>query len=73
MYSVTHVRNSEIKRIKCTFRSRQIIFGRVMALAPSADIQGSFNIGPNEEIVYKFSPLKPVSQFKANMAWMVLG
>ena len=44
-----------------------------MALAPSVDIQSSFNIGPNGEIVYKFSPLKPVSQFKANMAWMVLG
>jgi hypothetical protein len=32
----------------------------------------SFNIGFYGENVYIFSPLKPVSQFKANMAWMVL-
>jgi hypothetical protein len=31
----------------------------------------SFNIGHYGKYVYK-SPLKPVSQFKANMAWMVL-
>jgi hypothetical protein len=54
--------------VHLSLRSCQVIFGRVMALAPSADIQGSFNIGPNGEIVYKFSPLKPVSQFKPNMA-----
>jgi hypothetical protein len=32
----------------------------------------SFNIGPYGKYVLKSSPLKPVSQFKANMAWMVL-
>jgi hypothetical protein len=32
----------------------------------------NFNIGPYGKNVYKSSPLKPVSQFKANMAWMVL-
>jgi hypothetical protein len=32
----------------------------------------SFNIGPYGKYVQKSSPLKPVSQFKANMAWMVL-
>jgi hypothetical protein len=38
-----------------------------------ATISGhSFNIGPYGKYVYKSSPLKPVSQFKANMAWMVL-
>jgi hypothetical protein len=38
-----------------------------------ATISGhSFNIGPYGKYVYKFSSLKPVSQFKANMAWMVL-
>ena len=31
----------------------------------------SFNIGPMGKL-FKSSPLKPVSQFKANMAWMVL-
>jgi hypothetical protein len=34
-----------------------------------AAIRGhSFNIGPYEENVLKKIPLKPVSQFKANMA-----
>ena len=33
----------------------------------------SYNIGPYGKNVEKSSPLKPVSQFKANMAWMVLG
>jgi hypothetical protein len=38
-----------------------------------ATISGhSFNKGPDGKYVYKSSPLKPVSQFKANMAWMVL-
>jgi hypothetical protein len=38
-----------------------------------ATISGhSFNIGPYGKYVYKSSPLKPESQFKANMAWMVL-
>jgi hypothetical protein len=38
-----------------------------------ATISGhSFNIGPYGKYVKKSSPLKPVSQFKANMAWMVL-
>ena len=32
----------------------------------------SFNIGPYGKYVYKSSPLKPESQFKANMAWMGL-
>ena len=32
----------------------------------------SFNIGPMGKL-FKSSPLKPISQFKANMAWMVLG
>jgi hypothetical protein len=33
----------------------------------------SFNIEPYGEIAKKSSPLKPVSQFKVNMAWMILG
>jgi hypothetical protein len=33
----------------------------------------SFNIGPYGKIVEKSYLLKPVSQFKAKMAWMVLG
>jgi hypothetical protein len=38
-----------------------------------ATISGhSFNIGPYGKYVKKSSSLKPVSQFKANMAWMVL-
>jgi hypothetical protein len=32
----------------------------------------SFNIGHYGKFFYKKFPLKPVSQFKANMAWMVL-
>jgi hypothetical protein len=32
----------------------------------------SFNIGPMGK-VFKSSLLKPVSQFNANMAWIVLG
>jgi hypothetical protein len=32
----------------------------------------NFNIGPYGIFFLKSSPLKPVSQFKANMAWMVL-
>jgi hypothetical protein len=32
----------------------------------------SFDIGPYGKYVQKSSPLKPGSQFKANMAWMVL-
>jgi hypothetical protein len=36
-----------------------------------ATISGhSFNIGPYGKYAQKSSPLKPVSQFKANMAWM---
>jgi hypothetical protein len=30
----------------------------------------SFNIGPYGKYVSKYSPVKPVSQFKTNMAWM---
>jgi hypothetical protein len=38
-----------------------------------ATISGhSFNIGPYGKYVYKSSPLKPKSRFKASMAWMVL-
>ena len=33
----------------------------------------SFNMGPYGESILKSSPQKPVSQFKANIAWMVLG
>jgi hypothetical protein len=33
----------------------------------------SFNIGPYGKIVLKVFLLKPVSQFKANMAWMGFG
>jgi len=32
----------------------------------------SVNIGPYGKHFLKFVPLKPVSQFKANMAWMFL-
>jgi hypothetical protein len=32
----------------------------------------SFNVGPYGKNVLEFFPLKPVSQIKANMAWMVL-
>jgi hypothetical protein len=32
----------------------------------------SIYIGPYGKYVLKSSPLKPVSQFKVNMAWMVL-
>jgi hypothetical protein len=34
--------------------------------------QLNFNMGPYVKNVLKSSPLKPVSQFKANKAWMVL-
>ena len=37
---------------------------------PSADIVLTGSYG---KVVYKSSLLKPVSQFKANMAWIVLG
>jgi hypothetical protein len=38
-----------------------------------ATISGhSFNIGPYGKNVLKYSLLKPVSQFKPNMAWMSL-
>jgi hypothetical protein len=38
-----------------------------------AAISGHYcNIGPYRKYAKKSSPLKPVSQFKENMAWMVL-
>jgi hypothetical protein len=51
----------------------KVYYPRTIHSSKMATISGhSFNIGSYGKYVYKFSPLKPVSKFKASMAWMVL-